>query len=100
MGRVCECCGSDTYKAEHFDDVRDRANREARAADRVASENGVLRLRLRMAEETHIEAQAGLQRKIARQARVIRRLEERLRERGDAPHPGVTPDHTSPVQQA
>ncbi len=74
-----------------------------RGALQAVQEIGRLRTaccpRARLAELEHADSTSGLQRKVARQARVIRRLEDRLRDLGTKPHESVTPSEASPVAQ-
>lgn len=100
MPRVCEHCGSDTYKAENFDRVRDSLTKYRERCENLARRNGLLQVRLEISGADAVEERAGLQRKVNRQARVIRRLEDRLRKLGRKPHEGVSPGETSPVMQA
>lgn len=48
--RQCPDCGSDRWKAREYDRLRDRAQRLARDAERLARDNGLLTYRLRIAE--------------------------------------------------
>lgn len=97
MSRVCPNCGTDRYQAERADRLRARKEHLEREVERLARENGLLIFRLRDAEHWAGERVAALQRKLTRQARVIRRLENRLLKRGEQPHEGVTPDQAAPV---
>jgi hypothetical protein len=59
------------------------------AAEEIARENGLLRFKLSTAE-AEIEATRNLmQRKVTRQARVIRRMEDKLRELRKKPYEGM-----------
>lgn len=93
--RVCPECGSDVWQARNHhrtveENFRLRQWIESDAAKHAVQ---VARLKLQVMEAT--ESQRGLQRKKDRQSRVIRRLEDRLRERGQRPYEHVVrPDHT------
>jgi hypothetical protein len=65
-----------------------------RDAEDLARSNGLLTYRLKEAEAENARAQSQMQRKIVRQARVIRRLEGRLK--GQAPYEGAGPGETAP----
>lgn len=93
--RVCPECGSDTWRAAHYDDLADARDRHQRKNESQALQ--ILRLELRVAE---LEAREHLRgKKVMRQARVIRRLENRIRSLGVFPHEGATLDNISPVQR-
>lgn len=84
--RQCEECGSDRWVARDAQMRFAAAQRMNDAAQKIARENGELRLRVAVLEAERNEIQGLLQRKITRQARVIRRMEERLRELGRKPY--------------
>lgn len=95
--RVCPHCGTDRYKAQRAD--RRVARMEAIEADRerLARENGVLLANNVLARAEGEEVRRALQRKVNRQAKVIRRLERKLIELGKQPHEGVGPWEAAPV---
>ena len=95
--RVCPRCGTDRWVAERFDRLRARKAHLERQIDRLARDNGLLSYRLQDAEAWAAEQRSALQRKVTRQARVIRRLERRLLERGEQPHEGIVPGESAPV---
>lgn len=95
--RVCPHCGTDRYKAQRLDRREAAMRARDRAADKIAKENGALRLQLAVAQEEGGEVRRGMQHKIQRQAKVIRRLEKKLLEAGKQPHEGVPPWETAPV---
>lgn len=99
MGRVCEHCGSDTYRSDNFDRVITRSHRLESENRKLAAANGIHAAHARMRGLEHDDRIAGFQRKVQQQARVIRRLEKKIRDLGSAPHEGVTPSETSPVTQ-
>lgn len=95
--RTCENCGSDTYLAAQQKRDRDARWRAEERARKVARENGLLSAQVTWAAEDRAEQVRGLQRKVRAQANVIRRLEGRLRDRGEKPHAGV--EFSEPVSQ-
>ena len=95
--RTCEACGSDTYMAAQTDRLRDARYRAEARAEKIARENGLLMAQVKWAREDNDDQIRGMQRKLRAQANVIRRLERRLRERGEQPHAGV--DFTETVSQ-
>ncbi len=97
QSRTCGECGSDTYLAAMADRMRDARYRAERRAEQVARENGLLIAQVKWAREDNQDQIRGLQRKVRKQADVIRRLERRLREQGVKPHDDV--DYTETVSQ-
>lgn len=95
--RVCPECGTDRYLAERHDRLLQRREYLQRSVERLARENGLLSFRLKDAHAWAEEQRAGLQRKVTRQARVIRRLEKRISALGEKPHEGVALHETAPV---
>lgn len=95
--RVCPHCGTDRYKAARLDRRENAMRARDREFTKVASENGVLRATVSIARAEGREVREGMQRKLNRQAKVIRRLEKRLLELGKQPHEGVPPWDTQPV---
>lgn len=94
--RVCPECGGDRWKAREAERNFERAYRQRREAERIAEENGLLRYKLALAEREAAETAGLFQRKITRQARVIRRLEERLKAAGHKPYEGAKLGDTAP----
>lgn len=95
--RVCPHCGTDRWKAERADRREARMTAVNHERDRLARENGVLRSEAHLAREKGEEYRRALQRKIQRQARVIRRLEQKLLDAGQPPHEGAKPWEAAPV---
>lgn len=93
MSRVCEHCGSDTYKAADYDRQSQSNQRLRTAAERLAAENGVLRHQMALLEMDWRDRLARFQRKIQRQRAHIRRLANRLPVQ-ERPYAGVTADET------
>jgi len=93
--RVCRECGADTWKASNYDELAEARDRHWRKNQEQAQT--ILRLELRVAELEGLHQSR--QRKINRQAKVIRRLEERLRSLSVFPHEGASLTGTSPVPQ-
>jgi predicted RNase H-like nuclease (RuvC/YqgF family) len=87
--RVCEHCGSDRYFAEQFPRLRDINAQLHRRVERVHSQAAVNEARLEMQLMETAEEKRWLQAKVRKQARVIRRLEEKMRERGRPAHEGA-----------
>jgi hypothetical protein len=94
--RVCPECGGDRYRARMAQRDLEAAQRHRRSAEDIARENGLLRYKLAVAETELRDSQSLQQRKIVRQARAIRRLEEKLRKRGEKPYEGASLDETAP----
>jgi hypothetical protein len=94
--RVCPECGGDRYMAHEGKNYFDLALRHGIKAEGIARENGLLRYKLSIAESDASERVSGMQRKVIRQARVIRRLEERVKQLGAKPYEGATLDETAP----
>jgi hypothetical protein len=69
--------------------VSEALSRKIGDAENLARENGLLRYQRDTAQAAAREAQSLLQRKVVRQARVIRRLEERLRALNAKPYEGA-----------
>jgi hypothetical protein len=86
--RVCPHCGADRWKMRDSNRIYEESQRKGRDAEKLARENGLLRYRLETAEAKAREAQSRLQRKIVKQARVIRRFEERWAKLGKPPYEG------------
>lgn len=93
--RICRECGADTWKASNYDELVAARDRHWKTNREQAIE--ILTLKLRVAElEEHERTR---QRKTVRQARVIRRLEDRLRELNQFPYEGFGLGETAPVAQ-
>lgn len=80
--RVCPECGSDIYRASHYQDVSEARDRHWKKNQEQAIE--ILRLQLRVAELEHERKTRG--RKVEKQRQTIRRLEQKLRDAGVWPH--------------
>ena len=94
--RVCPECGGDRERARNAQRDLESARRHREVAERFARENGLLRYKLTVTEADLREAASLYQRKIVRQARAIRRLEEKLRLRGEKPYEGAKLEETAP----
>lgn len=94
--RICPECGGDRWKAREAERNREAAYRQRREAEKIAEENGLLRYKLRLAEREAAETAGFFQRKITRQARVIRRLEERLKALDSKPYEDAGLGETAP----
>lgn len=91
--RICPECGSDIYRASHYDDLAAARRRFQQKTEQQAME--ILRLQLRVAElEDERRTRAG---KVERQRRTIRRLEDRLRGLGLFPHEERKADEGDPA---
>lgn len=95
--RVCPHCGCDRWKAERADKLAARMVSTERERTRLAQENGVLRSEAHLARELGQEVRNAMQRRIQRQARVIRRLEQKLLDAGRQPHDDATLGDGLPV---
>lgn len=95
--RMCPHCGTDRWKAERADKREARMTAIVRDRERLAAENGLLRANVILAEGEGREVRRALQRKVQRQAKVIRRLEKKLLALGQRPHEGVHPGLATPV---
>lgn len=76
-------------------DTLARLRRERENVEKLARDNGLLRFRLETQKADAQEHQSSQARKIIRQARVIKRLEERLRAAGQRPYEGAKIEETS-----
>jgi hypothetical protein len=94
--RQCPECGCDRWRARDADRTSERLRQKARDAEELARANGLLRYQLAEAQAGVKEVQSRLQRKIIRQARVIRRMEERLRHAGRKPYEGAPLGESAP----
>lgn len=95
--RICPECGGDRYLARRADRDLERSYEMQRAARRMAAEAGVAKFQMDILKMDHEQRTAGMQRKITKQARVIRRLEERVKELGGKPYDGaISRDQTAP----
>jgi hypothetical protein len=79
VSRQCPECGCDRWVARDAGRARDRAERTMEEAEKMAARAGVDYLRQKLARAEDRDHVSRLQRKIQRQARVIVRLEARLR---------------------
>lgn len=77
--RVCPECGCDRWLTRDAALTAQRLSMKTRHAEDLARENGLLTYRLKTIEAEMRDLHSALQRKIVRQARAIRRFEERLR---------------------
>lgn len=80
--RICPECGSDIYRASHYQELLEARDRHYRENQRQAIE--ILQLRMRVAELEDERRYRG--RKVEMQRRTIRRLEGKLRALGHRPH--------------
>ncbi len=90
--RVCEECGSDTWRARAFERISERNRHLESEMQKMARENGHLLWRLRDAEAMASVTHARLQRKIQRQARAIVKLTGRIRDLGQKAYAGAGHD--------
>jgi hypothetical protein len=93
--RVCPECGADRWKMRDATRLVEANLRLNEQVERLAARNGVLSHQLEVIALEHREHFSRGARKIARQARVIRRLEAKLREHGVPPYQGAPIDQTS-----
>lgn len=84
--RQCPECGCDRWKMREAARNADYAEQKARDAEKLAAKNGVLSYRMRVQADEHRDHISRALRKIQRQARVIKRLEARLRALEAAPY--------------
>lgn len=92
--RPCPECGGDLWKSRDYARVLRDLGYQRREAEKLAAENGILRSQARMREVALKDSNSAHQQKIARQAKAIRRLEEKLRKRGERPYEDTTLDQT------
>lgn len=95
--RQCPECGSDRWKMREADRNFDRRIQIERDVEKLAARNGVLEYRLKAQEQTHRDHTSRALRKINRQARVIKRLEERLRALNARPYEGAPLGESAPA---
>ncbi len=84
--RICPHCGSDTYFAQNFGRVRDKAAALELEMYRRTKQHAADILRLELAALDKANEHAWLQRKAHKQRLVINRLEAKLRKLGQVPH--------------
>jgi predicted RNase H-like nuclease (RuvC/YqgF family) len=96
--RICPHCGSDRWIASNAQRLYSRLHRKTKDAEKLAREIGLLTYQLESAQAEMREVQSLLQRKITKQARVIRRFEERLRTLKKKPYEGMGHD-TAPAAE-
>lgn len=89
ISRVCPDCGTDRFAQRRLEHERQENATIRHAADRIARDNGRMRLELEKLRLERAELQSRLQRKIVRQSKAITRLEAKLREAGQKPYEGV-----------
>ena len=89
--RICPECGSDVWKARDYDSLLRARDRHHATNRQQAIE--ILALKLRVAELEERERDRG--RKVQKQSRIIRRLEERLRAVGSRPYEGEDQEATT-----
>jgi hypothetical protein len=90
LPRICPECGTDRRVAHRAIEYERRDLQKVRAAaNKIAEDNGRLRLRVHVLELEREERESALRRKISRQAKALARLETRLRELGARPHEGA-----------
>lgn len=77
--RQCPECGCDRWRMRDADRLYDANMRYSRQVEKLAAEKGILTHQMTVQEHEHRDHMARLSRKISRQARVIVRLEARLR---------------------
>ena len=80
--RICPECGSDIYRASHYEDLMEARDRHWRENQKQAVE--ILRQKLTIAELEDERRTRG--RKVEMQRRRIKRLEEKIRTLGGKPH--------------
>lgn len=89
--RVCSECGSDTYFAQNFAEMRDKLQDLREDYKRQAAKHAVEKAQWRLDELDREGRYRFLQGKAHRQRLVINRLEAKLRRLGVTPH---APDPT------
>lgn len=94
--RVCTECGADSWQSRAFERLNRRNVELQTDVERLARENGLLRWRVEDAKAQGVSELGSLQRKVRRQARVIVRLEKRLRAAGQRPYEGAELNETAP----
>jgi len=94
--RICPECGSDIYRASHYQELLQARDRHWRTNQSQAIE--ILRLQLRVAElEDERRYRGG---KVERQRRTIVRLQEKLRALSSFPHDNKPLGEGDPVSPA
>lgn len=84
--RVCPECGSDTYFAENFDRIRDKSYAVEERMKRMAAQHAIAEANHVIRDLDRTNEKAWLARKSSEQAKVIRHLEQRLRDHGIKPY--------------
>lgn len=94
--RICPECGSDIYRASHYEELMEARDRHWRKNQTQAIE--ILRLQLRVAELEDERRTRG--RKVEKQRRRIIRLQEKVRTLGGRPHDDKPPGEGDPTSPA
>lgn len=83
---ICEHCGGNRWKAGDYDRLLQDRDRWQKEAQRAVAREAVSQQQLRLAQLEKKDHEASLQRKVSRQSKQIRRLEERLKQVGTPPY--------------
>jgi predicted RNase H-like nuclease (RuvC/YqgF family) len=94
--RVCPECGSDRWLGKDRERLTTRVHTLECRNDELARENGLVKARLKYAQQDLREVQSILQRKISRQARAIRGMEQKLKALRQPPWAGASLEATAP----
>lgn len=95
--RQCPECGCDRWAMRDAIRQSQRVTRLERDVRKLAGENGVLIYQARVKDDEHSDHMSRSLRKINRQARVIKRLEERLRALNAKPYEDAPLGESAPA---
>lgn len=94
--RQCPECGCDRWKMRQADRLYDANLNLHESLKKAAAENGILKYQATLAEAEHRAHTSRLSRKVIKQARVIVRLEARLRALKQRPYEDAPLGETAP----
>jgi ssDNA-binding Zn-finger/Zn-ribbon topoisomerase 1 len=86
LGHTCPECGTSGWMHRDAERQRDQLRWMYFDVERLARDNGKLRYELDVAREADKREGAYLRRKVVKQAKVISKLEGKLRKRGQQPY--------------
>lgn len=97
--RQCPECGCDRWQMRDAARKHEYALRMEREVNKLAARNGVLSWQIKAKDEEHRDHMGRALRKIQRQARVIKRMEERLRALNARPYEGAPLGENAPAAE-
>lgn len=97
--RQCPECGCDRWAMRDAQRRMDLTSFLYRRVEKLAADNGLLTYRLKVIEIEHRDALSRVSRKIVRQARVIVRMEAKLRALKAKPYEGAPLGESAPAAE-